>query len=114
MLSGIATLLWANKRLVGKIIGVIVVVMVVWWFGFHNPARIAELEAQRTELNRQVAAGQAAAVLLTDIYRGKEEITNATFKRISSIKAATLPRGGVLITGGVSLSSGLLKTSPAH
>ncbi len=110
----VATLIWENRRIIGEIIGLAVLIFVAWWFFVHNPKVIADLEKDKAELARQVQEAAKAQVLLNDITQGKAQINENVFKQISSIRAATLPRRTVLIVGGVPLPSGVLKAIPAH
>lgn len=63
-----------------------VVAGVVWWFGFHVPAKLKAVEAENAQLQGQVQAGKDAIALLTDIQKGKVAIDEQTFKNISTIR----------------------------
>lgn len=95
----------ANRKIIGEIIGLALICLVVYWFFIHNPKVIDGLEKDKAELSRQVAEGVKAQTLLNDISKGKVEIDNATFKQISSIRAASIPRRAVLIRGGMPLQT---------
>jgi len=96
-------MLLLNKRAIGEFIGLALICFVAWWFFIHNPATIKALEADKSELSRQVESGKKAVLLLGDIEKGKAKINETTFKQISSIRAAAIPRRAVLIVGGVPL-----------
>lgn len=73
---------------------------IVWWFGFHVPAKLKAVEAENTQLQEQVQAGKDAIALLTDIQKGKVAIDEQTFKNISSIKSKIGKPHTVLIGAG--------------
>jgi hypothetical protein len=98
-------LLWENKRIIGEILGLILLCFVAWWFFIHNPKVIDGLEKDKIELSRQVQEGLKAAALLQTIEKGKAGIDRETFKNISTIRAAIIPRRAVLIRGGVPLQA---------
>lgn len=93
-------LLWANKRIIGEIVGIIVLAIIAYWFFWHNPQVIKNLENDKAELARQVAAGQAAITLLDDIQKGKARINAQVQSQISSVKSQAIPRRTVLIRAG--------------
>lgn len=97
-------LLWLNKKIIAEVTGCIVIAFFCWWFFVHNPAVIKDLEEDKAELARQVESGKKALTLLNDIEKGKAKINEATFKNISTIRAAAIPKRTVLISGGVPLS----------
>lgn len=98
-------LLIANRRIIAEILGLVVLVFVAWWFFVHNPRVIDGLEKDKTELSRQVQEGLKAAALLQTIEKGKAVVDRETFKNISTIRAAIIPRRSVLIYGGVPLQA---------
>lgn len=95
------TILWQNKRLIAELVGLVLAVIVCWWFFIHNPAVIDALEEDKKELNRQVVALEKCAVLLEEIEKGKRGINIETFRQISSIRANAIPHRTVLIRNGV-------------
>lgn len=103
MMATLLPLLWANKRIIGEAAGILLLCFVAYWFFWHNPQKIDALEHDKQELSRQVENGKQAIVLLDNINQGKAGISHDTFKQISSIRAAAVPRRAVIIRGGMQL-----------
>lgn len=97
----ILALIWKNKQLIAEVLGGVLVAFVAWWFFWHNPKVIKELEADKAELARQVEVGKQALSLLHDIQFGKESSYDAVSKKIHEINQAAIPRRTVLIKSGV-------------
>jgi hypothetical protein len=85
-------LLWANKRLIGEVIGIIALAAIAWWFFWHNPKVIKQLENEKAELSHQVEAAHAAINLLTDIERSHDATSKNSFTLISTIRSAPKPK----------------------
>ncbi len=108
------TVLWQYKQIIAEVIGVIIIVVLSWWFFWHNPKVIAGLEKDKAELARQVDNSKQAFVLLDDIQKGKVQINANVQSQISSVKSQAIPRRTVLIRGGSVLPrSTVYKTNTA-
>jgi len=107
------TLLWANRRVIGEVVGLTLVAAILWWAFWFNPHRIDALQAEKTELLRQVEAGKQALTLLDDIQKGKVKINAHVQSQISTVRSAAMPRSTVIIHGGGVLPT-LPTTIPAH
>jgi hypothetical protein len=99
--------MWQNKQLLAEIIGVIILVIFCWWFFWHNPKVIkgleedkAELEADKVELGRVIAAKDNQIKLYGDIEKGKVIINAAVQQKISSLRAESRPRRAIIIRAG--------------
>ena len=97
------SLLWENRRIIGELIGLALIVFIAWWFFIHNPKIIDGLEKDKTELSRQIAARDKAIALYADIEKGKVVINESVHAQISSIHATARPRRSIIIRSGVSL-----------
>ena len=106
-------IIWQNRRIIGEIIGIILLVFIAWWFFWHNPAVIDDLEADKAELARQVEAGKKAVTLLDDIQKGKGKINAQVQAQLSSIHSSAIPRRAVLIRAGGMLPP-VYPANPAH
>lgn len=96
-----AAILWQNKRILIEATCCLMVAVLLWWAFIYQHRRIEALKADKAELSRQVEQGQQALQLLNDIQKRKTEINNATFARISTIRAAAVPRRAVLVRSGM-------------
>ena len=105
-------IIWQNRRIIGEILGIILLVFIAWWFFWHNPAVIDALEADKAELARQVEAGKKAVTLLDDIQKGKGKINAQVQAQLSSIRGNAIPRRTVLIRAGV--LPPVYSANPAH
>lgn len=101
-------LIWENKRIIGELIGVILVAFVIWWFFIHNVMVIDDLEKDKAELSRQIEARKQSLQLLDDIQQGKVRINAQVQTQISTVRAAAIPRRTIIIKPG-----GMLPALPA-
>jgi len=101
----IVPFIMSNWQIIAKVLGVVALAILLWFYFIHNPKVIKGLEADKMELARQVDAGKAAIVLLDDIQKGRTKIDATTYKNISTIKANHIPKRTVLISGGMPLQA---------
>jgi hypothetical protein len=73
---------------------------IIYWFGFHIPAKLKAAQADNVQLQAQVEAGQKAITLLEDIRKGKAKIDDNTFRQISSVRGKIGKPHTVLIPAG--------------
>jgi hypothetical protein len=76
------------------------VAAIIYWFGFHIPAKLKAAQAANVQLQAQVQAGQEAITLLEDIQKGKAKIDDSTFRQISSVRRKIGKPHTVLIPAG--------------
>jgi hypothetical protein len=76
--------LWNNKQIIAEIIGGIAIALVIWWFGFHVPAKLKEEQAKTATLTRQVESAQKSITLLGDIQEGKKAIDDKVQAQLTS------------------------------
>jgi hypothetical protein len=76
------------------------VVGIIYWFGFHIPAKLKATQADNVQLQVQVEAGQKAITLLEDIQKGKAKIDDNTFRQISSVRGKIGKPHTVLVPAG--------------
>lgn len=91
---------WANRRIIGEVVGIVLLGIVLWWAFWHNPSVIDGLEKDKAELTRLVDNGVKAQALLDDITKGKVKINAHVQTQISSIRSNAIPRRTVLIHNG--------------
>jgi hypothetical protein len=73
---------------------------IIYWFGFHIPAKLKATQADIVQLQAQVQAGQEAITLLEDIQKGKAKIDDNTFRQISSVRGKIGKPHTILIPAG--------------
>lgn len=100
MFAMILPWLWQNKKLIVEIIGLILLLILCWWFFIHNPKVIKELEADKSELSRQIEVKNNTIKLYGDIEKGKVVINEAVQLQISSLRSQSRPRRTVIIRAG--------------
>jgi hypothetical protein len=88
-----------RKEIVYGIV-VAAVVGIIYWFGFHIPAKLKATQADNAQLQAQVKAGQKAITLLEDIQKGKAKIDDNTFRQISAVRSKIGKPHTVLIPAG--------------
>ena len=74
---------------------------VIWWFGFHIPAKLDRTQRQLQQTEIALDAAKQGLVLLDDIQKGKVKIDVQVQKQISSIRATVVRPGAVLIPSGM-------------
>jgi len=98
----ILALLWTNKELIAKVLGVALVAFVAWFYFWHNPKVIKRLETEKAEAIEQVVRAHGAINLLTSIERRHDVITKISYRNISTIRYAPKPAAtGMFLPGGV-------------
>ena len=95
------TLLWANRELIAKGIGIALIGFLCWWYFFHNPKVIKSLETTIQELSRQVELRDSALELQGQLRKAHDEITAKENENIRRIRETPLAASGVFIPGGV-------------
>lgn len=104
--------LWDNKQIIAEIICGIIIAGLIWWYGFHNPAKIKKMDAQIVALKAEVQNAHDAINLLTTIEARHEIITKISYRNISTIRYAPKPgRDGLFVPGGV-FNCGVLPAVP--
>jgi hypothetical protein len=101
------TLLWENKRIIGEIIGIVLLIFISWWFFIHNPKIISDLKEDNAELLRLVKNGETSINLINDIQKGRVTSYAHVQMQLSSIRKNAIPRRTILISNG-----GVLSTMP--
>lgn len=102
MSAAVVAWIWNNKQMIAECIGCLVVAMLIWWFGIHNPAKIKAQQAQIAALRTEVSNAHAAINLMTTIEARHDSITKISYRNISSIRYTPKPgRNGVFVPGGV-------------
>jgi plastocyanin domain-containing protein len=96
--------LWKNKQRIAEIIGGILIAVLCYWFFYHNPKVIKELQEDKKELARIVEAKDKQITLYKDIEKGKVKIDGAIQSQISSLRAVARPRRTIIIHAGRVLS----------
>jgi hypothetical protein len=87
----IMTWIWSNKQLIAEILGGILIAFLLWWFIWHNPKVIKQLEGEKVELTRQVANRDAAINMLGTIERAHDVINKTIYRNISTIRYLPKP-----------------------
>lgn len=94
--------IWDNKQIIAEVLCGIIVAALIWWFGFHNPAKIKKQEAQISALKAEVQTAHETINLMSTIEARHEIITKTSYRNISTIRYTPKPgRDGVFLNGGV-------------
>lgn len=100
-MPAILSLLWANKELVAKCLGIALIAFMLYWFLWHNPHRIKALETTIAEQSRQIELRDSALELQGAIRKAHDEITAKSDQNIRKIRTEPLRSDGVFILGGL-------------
>lgn len=84
-----------------QIIAGFIVTAIIWWFGFHIPAKLKATKAELEATQIALETAKRGLVLLDDIQKGRVKIDVQVQKQISSIRATVIRPGAVLIPSGM-------------
>ena len=90
------------------------VAFLLYWYGYHIPNKLKAVEAENSNLQEQVEAGQKAVSLLTDIEKGRVKIDDNTFKNISTLRVKIGKPHTTLIPAGRLSLPAMPKTNATH
>lgn len=101
-MTAIMAVIWANRELIAKIIGGMLLAFFCWWFFWHNPKVIKQLESEKVELSRQIVLRDNAINLLGTIERRHDAIDKGTNDNVGKIRTGRKPaRTGYLLLDGM-------------
>jgi hypothetical protein len=96
------TILWSNRELIAKGLGIGLIAFVLWWYGIHIPAKLKTSQAANVELSRQVELRDSALELQGVIRREHERITREENENLRRIRSDPPPgRSGYLLLDGL-------------
>lgn len=94
--------IWSNKKMLAEVVACLVIALLIWWFGIHNPNKIKAQQREISALQREVTTAHANINLMSSIEARHVTITKNSYRNISSIRYAPKPgRAGLFMPGGV-------------
>lgn len=98
-------MLWDNRRVIGGILAVVLVVGLGWYYIHVVPTQLAEAREENRRLAEVVKQAELDRKVLDNIAQRKGQIDAATHFQISTIRARPMPRRGVIVVGGMPLQT---------